>query len=123
MLRSGFLQGIILVFVFGKIHGLCLYRDSLAGIIFESAARIVNGTNAFFAAKHCVIFQNCAMDTVGAGTFHFFSKQHGGTLREMLFELYTKRIWISTLFSHFLRIKQEKEQKTCGKHPLLVYDG
>ena len=77
MLRSGFLQGIILFVVPGKIQRFRLRWDPFAGIVSKPPAFILYSFIAFFGAQNLSIFQIRTMQTVAAGTFYLFTKQHG----------------------------------------------
>ena len=70
------LQGKILAFVFGKIKGLCLGGNPFNRVVLEFSAAFVDGPHTGLAAKNLAALQFCAIHTVGAGAFYFFTKQH-----------------------------------------------
>ena len=72
--RCCFLQAVVHVVVLGEIHGFCLYRDPLKGIIAEPPAGFLRLFYAFFHAKHLPVAQRHTMPAVGAGPVYFFSE-------------------------------------------------
>ena len=82
-----FLQGKIILIIFGEIHGFCLGRDPFAWIILEFAAFVILIADALFHTKHLTVFQHCAESAVCAGFFDFFPEQHWQT--SMIFAYYT----------------------------------
>ena len=102
------LQRKICVVVFSEIHGFCLERNTLAGVIFEFAAGLFCAAQAFLCAKHLAVLQHGAVAAIGAGTFYLFPKQHNGIPLDFLQSLYYSRLRIATSFFHFLQQKRKK---------------
>ena len=85
MLRSFLLQRVVFLIVSGKIHCLSLRRNPLTGIIFKTPAFVVNGFAALLGTENPTILQICSMQTVAAGTFYLFTKQHIRASKTVLF--------------------------------------
>ena len=83
------LQRKICVVVFSEIHGFCLERNTLAGVIFEFAAFVVRGTDSLFGTEYLVLIQIRTVQTIAAGTLYFFTKQHSNASGRYLFLHYT----------------------------------
>ena len=74
------LQGVIVFIVFRKIQRLCFGGDTLAGIVFEFSACVIDGTDALLDTKDLLVIQPSAVDAVCTGTLNFLTKQHGHDL-------------------------------------------
>lgn len=88
LLPAFFLQGKVLLVVFGKIQGLGLTRDALGGVILEPAALAGGRPEALLGTKDGIVIDLNAIITVIAGTLDFFTKQHGVQLSFCLIEHY-----------------------------------
>ena len=75
-----YLQGVIVFVVFGEIQRLCLGGNTLAGIVFEFSASVIDGADALFNTKDLFVIQLSAVDAVCTGALNFLTKQHGHDL-------------------------------------------
>ena len=89
---SNVLQGKILFFVFGKVQGLGLYGDSLAGVIGKTHTFIRVFPLSLFAAEDAVILGSGAVKTQTAAAIHFFAKKHIVT-SYVFFIIIHHRLW------------------------------
>ena len=71
---SNVLKGKIFVFVFGKVQGLGLCGDPLAGVIGKAPAFAIDAYHAPFGTQDHFVIQFAAVGAVGAGTFDFLSE-------------------------------------------------
>jgi hypothetical protein len=75
-MSGGFLEAKIFVFVFGKIKGFCLKRDTLTGVIGKLTTLVGERHDTLFYTKNLIIGNSRSVNAVTAGTRHFFTKQH-----------------------------------------------
>ena len=75
-----YLQGIIMFVVFGEIQRLCLDWNTLAGIVFEFSACVIDEADTLLGTKDLFVIQFSAVDAVCTGTLNFLTKQHGHDL-------------------------------------------
>ena len=69
------LQRKIFGFILVKIQCLGFQRDPLRGVVGELAAFFA-GDDALLNAEDLILIQHCSVDTVNAGFFYLFLKQH-----------------------------------------------
>ncbi len=70
------LQGKIVFVVPGKVHGFCLGRNPLTGVIFEFAAFGIFRHYTLFGTEDQALFEVGAIGAVVAGFGNVFAKQH-----------------------------------------------
>ncbi len=73
--------------------------DPLAGIVLKPPALSLDTAQSLFCAEDLCFFHLRAEFAVSAGTFYFFSKQHGGILLTLVASLYTSFSGNATIFS------------------------
>lgn len=101
------LQREIFLIISGKIQGFCFVGNPLAGIIFKPAAFVINGFYTFFGTENLVLLQTRAVQTVTAGTFDLFTKQHIQASEIILSSLYRNQSEIAIPISYFSEKNQD----------------
>ena len=101
------LQREIFLIISGKIQGFCFGRNPFAGIIFKPAAFVINGFYTFFGTENLVLLQTRAIQTIAAGTFDLFTKQHTQASEIILLSLYRNKAEIAIPISFFSEKNQD----------------
>ncbi len=70
-------QSEVFLVIFGKIQGLCFFRNTLARIVKKLSAGIVGGDQPPLGAQYNAILQLRAVGTVCTGFLYALAKQHG----------------------------------------------
>ena len=117
MLRSFLLQRVVFLIVSGKIHCLSLRRNPLTGIIFKTPAFVVNGFAALLGTENPTILQICSMQTVAAGTFYLFTKQHVYASKTVFFNYTGITDGLPELFCIFPIKRTNRKMAASSIHP------
>lgn len=115
------LKSEIFLVIFGKIQSLCFWGDPLTGIIPKAPALILNRFHTLPGAKDLSVFQICSKQTVAAGTFYFFTKQHNDASGMLLSPLYRKCSGISIPILRFSQ-NHYKYRYHCSREQSMFQD-
>ena len=116
------LQGIIFLIILGKIQSLCFLWNAFAGIVPKFPALVFQSAHSFFGTEDLSVLQMCAVKTVSATAFYFFSKQNDSILRNLEAPLYTNCLTNATSFLCFPQDNDGTENSGSAERPGAEYD-